>query len=274
MDGSTSSSPYHDHVQANRNKKDKSAGHLFRIWDILRWPFGLIGAYPPLSVKRIVLHNFHSQVPDTIASDELSFDLVICVDGHLDDFMGSAEQSQSFPDETFRLAAHRASAHSFIRRATGDFPPLLVEEDKPFLAPMYVALPIRSAMASAEELARKMRETKTDAISDPETPISVLTGFLKNMLGIELCLSPPHNLKKLLTLLRDADEPLIDIDVDYFHEFQGECYSPLEKVEPGELGFTAPMLRLIRKAQPKLVTISEAKLSAIHSTQSNVNTSS
>jgi hypothetical protein len=235
------------------------------------WSVELRAPDRPMSGKRIVLHSFHSQVPDTIANCDLLFDLVICVDGHLDDFMGSAGQSQSIPDETVRLAAHRASAHAFIRRATGDFPPLLSKEDKPFLAPMYVALPIRSAMASAEELARKLRAAGTDALSEPtETPISSLAGFLKNTLGIELYLSPPHSLKKLLALLRDAEEPLIDIDVDYFHEFQGECYSPLAKAESGDLGFTTPVLRLIRKTQPKLITISEAKISAIRNAQSNV----
>lgn len=188
-----------------------------------------------------------------------------------DDFIGSAEQSKNIPDDTIRLAADRASAHAFIRRATGDFPALLSQQDKPFLAPMYVVLPIGSAMASAEDLAQKMRKARTAVESEPkEAPLVVLQGFLKSILGIELYLSPPYNLKKLLSMLKDADEPLIDIDVDYFHEFQNECYSPLANAELSDLGATEPVLRLIRKSRPRLITISEAKLSAINNTRSNV----
>lgn len=224
-----------------------------------------------MSAKRVVLHSFHSQAADTIASDESSFDLVLCVDGHLDYFMSSAEQSQNFPDKIVRLAADRASAHSFIRRATGDFPPLLSKEDRMFLAPMYVVVPLQSAMASAEVLVRRMKAArKAAAWEAKETPLNLIQGLLKDTLGIGLYLSRPRQLKKFLTLLRDADEPLMDIDIDYFHEFQSECYSPLVNAASSDLGSVESVLRLIRKTRPRLITVSEAKLSALRNPQSNV----
>ena len=53
------------------------------------------------------------------------------------------------------------------------------------------------------------------------------------------------------------------------YELQTECYTPLKNAQPSQLGWMERVLRLIRKAKPSLVTVSEAKVAAIRDPTSN-----
>lgn len=52
-------------------------------------------------------------------------------------------------------------------------------------------------------------------------------------------------------------------------EMQTECFTPLRKAKPGELGSMSMVLRLIDQSRPVYITISEAKPSATTSENSN-----
>ena len=74
---------------------------------------------------------------------------------------------------------------------------------------------------------------------------------------------------KLVKMSREAKRTLLDLDVDYLYELQAECYTPLKNAQPSELGQMKRVHRLIRKAKPSLITISEAKVAAIRDPESN-----
>lgn len=62
---------------------------------------------------------------------------------------------------------------------------------------------------------------------------------------------------------------VFDLDVDYLQEMQTECCTPLKNTQPGQLGSVDRVLRLVRKAKPFLITVSEAKVASVRDTKSS-----
>ena len=185
----------------------------------------------------------------------------MALDSHLDVFWGAKDIVESMP-RRIRLAAGRASAHTLIRRALGDLPISLRMEglSADFLPEMILVVP---------RIALNRHVLEYLAPSHAHNPLEGFLSYLTKVLGIKVFTSPPKNLLKLVNLLREAKYTILDLDVDYLQELQTECYTPIEYAQPGQLGWTGRVLKLIRKTKPSIITISEAKITAIQKPGSN-----
>lgn len=211
-------------------------------------------------MKEAIVHSFHSQVPDTVADLEDWLDLVICLDAHLDLSFGVRESQEGMP-EKIKLAALRASAHSQLRRCTGNMPAL--REPDEFVAEMLLVVPRSCLITYVAGLEKDLDEVGAAGDLRSENPVASYVELLKDHYGIELYLSPPQDLMKLAERTRNADHWLLDIDVDYMYDMQKECYTPMKKAGPGDLRWSERVLRFVRKCKPDLITISEAKVQAM-----------
>ena len=140
-----------------------------------------------------------------------------------------------------------------------------------FLPGLILVVPKTSLNRYVLEYAEMIRDTILGgAISPTQTgnPLESFLKYLSEFLGIKVFTSPPKNLMKLVDVLRKAHHALLDLDVDYLQELQTECYTPIEH-QPGQLGWTAQTLKLIRKTKPPVITISEVKVAATQEPKSN-----
>jgi hypothetical protein len=218
-------------------------------------------------VKRAILHSFNSQVPLTVSKLDDWFDVVICLDSHLDDSLGVDPVVDAYPEKV-RLAALRASAHSQLRMCIGGLPALRNEDD--FVSEMLIVLPRRSILASVGQMNDLIENAKAlgKAGTVDEISLEAYVSAIGATLGVEFYYSPPKDLLKLADRARET-EMLLDLDLDYISDMQAECYSPLKSVSPGELNWSEKVLKFIRKSRPETITLSEVKASAIHNPESN-----
>jgi hypothetical protein len=224
-------------------------------------------------MRHVIIHSFHSQVCKTLQKLDLEPDLIVALDSHLDVFMGVKDVVESMPKE-IRLAAGRASAHTFIRRALGELPILLRAQGAPidFLPEMVLVVPQISLKHYVLEFAEKTQDIILTGALLPNQigdPLEACQTYLSKILGVKVFTSPPKNLMSLLSKLREAECALLDLDVDYLQELQTECYTPIEHAQPGQLGFATQILKLVRKTKPQIITISEVKVAATQEPESN-----
>jgi len=215
-----------------------------------------------------LIHSFHSQVNRTLARLQDEPDVILALDSHMDTCMGTKELFDLMP-EGVRLAALRASAHTMIRRTLGDFPILLESEglSSDFIPEMMLAVPKVSFRLYSYDLTGKVQQiVPYQEFEDPEEYVKHITS---DLLGIEIYTCPPKKLLYFVKILRGTWYSLLDLDVDYLREMQDECYTPLRGAKPNQLGSMIEVMKLIRKTKPNLITISEAKVSAIQNRESN-----
>jgi len=219
---------------------------------------------------RAIIHSFHSHVYDTLAELDEYSSLILSLDSHVDSQMFG--QVDLMPEE-IRIAALRASALILNLRAFGELPLFINKEDEySFPTPeMYLAVPGRSW--ETEVITKFL---KVNAVLEDKDKYRDIRKFakehlntLKKLFGIKIYESPPNNLLKLVKKLNKADYPILDIDVDYIGSMQSECYTPLKNIKIKDLGNVDKVISLIRKSKPPIITISEAKLSAINDADSN-----
>ncbi len=224
-------------------------------------------------VPKVIIHSFHSEVPKTLQRIDLGPDFIIALDSHLDVYLPIKSNVDSFP-EWIRSAATRATVHTLIRRRFGDFPPLLKSQglDPQDNPRMVLVVPkvslethVTASMESMNDLVLGGAVTREE-IGDP---LKLEYSHLSEALGIEPYTSPPKNLMKVIELSETSCCPYFDIDVDYFQDMQSECYTPVGKAQPGQLGWTTPVLKLIHKLKPQLITVSEVKVEAAKNPDSN-----
>jgi len=101
-------------------------------------------------------------------------------------------------------------------------------------------------------------------MSDGAESVASVVDFLRTERDIEIFQSPPLDLRELTRDVMTGSW-LLDIDVDYIQEMQGECYTRIIGPQPGVLQSMARVVDLVRRSRPKIITLSEAKLSAIRS---------
>ena len=91
-----------------------------------------------------------------------------------------------------------------------------------------------------------------------------------DLMGIEIIPSPPADpIVKIRKVLENSKTPVFDIDVDYFTVMHDECFTPRTRNgKPMDLGNLDRILKLIRKVQPPLITMSEAKMKALNNPNS------
>lgn len=219
---------------------------------------------------RAIIHSFHSDVFYTLAKFDEHPDLILSLDSHVDAQLFG--QVESMPKEIWPVAL-RASSHTLILRTFGELPLLIEEKDEySILSPkMYLAIPSKcweteyltmglkiDHILEDKDKFRNVRDIKTTHLN-----------HLKKHYGIKIYESPPNNLLYLVKKLNKSDYPMLDIDIDYIGNMQSECYTPMKNAKIKDLGNVNKVISLIRKSKPPVITISEAKLSAINDVNSN-----
>jgi hypothetical protein len=222
--------------------------------------------------KRVIVHNFHSQVYRTLSKLDYEPDAIVTMDAHLDVHMGISTHLEPMPRK-IQLAALRASAHTMMRRVIGELPCFLAAQGLPATSSpeMFLAVPQKSIDTHVYEVMGLVKEAILSGAIPQDTfenPVEEFLEFQSRMWGIKVFASPPRSLLKLVRNLRNSHDCLIDLDVDYLCELQDECYTPLKKTEKGDLGWQEQVLKLIRKTKPQVITVSEAKMSAIRNSNS------
>ena len=228
-----------------------------------------------LELKKAIVNSFHSQVPFSLSEIDYTPDVMASFDAHLDLHFGTKEILNLMPKD-LRLAALRASSHTMLRRTFGELPLLLKASGlSADLNPeMFLVTPEISLDTHLFKMIESLQVAFVSGslpIDKFENPKKWFPDFLARIWDIRLFLSPPKRLFDLINSLRETDF-LLDLDVDYLYEMQNECYTPLKKARPSDLGKAEQILRFIRKTKPSLITISEAKVSAIQDASSNFST--
>jgi hypothetical protein len=196
---------------------------------------------------KVIVSSFHSSSvkyiedcdPEALISLDSHADTVLCgVTGKL---MAIAE---SMP-KNLRDAVLRPSTHTLMRRHMPS-------------SRIFVVTPLTCLISATLGEHKLSLEINSDRIIDAST-------------------SPPNSLKKLAEEVR-GQTTVIDIDVDYMADCQGECYTmaPGLEIKDGkvvrprksDLGSPDKVLKLIKLTKPAVITLSEAKLSALRKSDS------
>ncbi len=220
--------------------------------------------------KIAYLHTFHSQVAETLCDIDYWLDIIISFDAHVDSYMGVKEILDAYPPD-MRVITLRASAHNLIRNAMGVSPIYIKagiidfdEEDNP---PMYLIIPRKTFLVEVDRMRSNTLPMLKEQGLSPLTEAG-LRQHLEESLGINIFESPPKNLTKFFEKNFPSEDFLFDIDVDYFSEFQRECFTPISGAQHKDLGNLPRVLKLIRKYQPDILTISEMKNGALNDSTS------
>jgi hypothetical protein len=207
---------------------------------------------------RAIVHSVHSQVPLTVAKMRRPPDLIVSLDSHLDVSLGG--DNELYPP-ALRVFARRTGAHAALRNITGGVSALSGMEN--VRAPkLVVVIPLRMLQRHVTEAERQL--PRSLRIADEEVSMSSWVRFLKRKMGIEVFESPPRPLEALISRTRGRPW-LLDIDVDYIHEMQKECYTRVINPGPGVLQSMSGVVDLLRRSRPETVTISEVRVSAVKS---------
>ncbi len=197
---------------------------------------------------KAIIDSIHSQVPRSIAGLSRRFDLIVSLDSHLDVSLGGDDRL--YP-ESLRMIARRTGAHTAIRELTEE---------------LIVAIPERMLARHAADIESKLPGGLR--IADGAESVAAVVDFLWKERRIEIFQSPPRDLVELVREGK-AVSWLLDIDVDYIQEMQDECYTRIIRPQPGVLQSMARIVDLVRRSRPGVITLSEAKLSAIRSSDSS-----
>ncbi|MDA4122421.1 MAG: hypothetical protein OK456_04475 [Thaumarchaeota archaeon] len=197
---------------------------------------------------RAIIHSVHSQTPQTIAQLGEELELVVSLDSHLDVF---GEGDTSFYPEGLRTIAARTAAHNMIPHASGGSAG----------TQLVVAIPERMLAAHVADVESQL--PPSIRVTDLTRAVRSTVDYLKTAMGIEVYQSPPKSLLNLIGRTKRARSWLLDVDIDFIHEMQGESYTRIVDPEPGVLATLAQVVDFIDKARPETITISEAKVSAI-----------
>jgi hypothetical protein len=189
------------------------------------------------------------------------------MDSHLDVSLGGDDHM--YPRE-LRKIARRTGAHTAFRRIRGAAPVLLGGMPGDSHPKLIVVIPERMLAAHAMDIESQLPSSLR--ILDLQDSISSCVDFLKEAMDIEVYRSPPKSLLNLVRLTKKTRAWILDVDVDYMHEMQAECYTRIIKPEPGVLQTVSNVLTFIKKAMPETITISEAKVSAIRNPKSEFST--
>lgn len=217
--------------------------------------------------KVAYLHTFHSQVAETLLNVDFWPDIILSFDAHVDSNMGVRQTLDTFPPD-IRLIALRGSAHTYIRNAMGGTPLYIRlgvidfdEEDNPL---MYLIIPRKTFLVEVETNNRNYQRVGKEPIHERGQKRTLENGW-----AIKIFESPPKNLGKFFVknMFLEYDS-VWDIDIDYFSELQRECFSPFTAVQNKFLGKIPRVLKLIRKYQPGILTISEMKNDALNDSKS------
>jgi len=222
-------------------------------------------------IKKAYVHTFHSQVINTLRNLDFFPDSIFSFDSHFDGFLGNKEQIDAMPKE-IRDVAVRACAHTMIKRTYTELPFLREEPNDLFDTEFVIIMPKvcfeTEIKLKTIELNKMLSDAKFRSYNEAK---KFINNFHKSQYGMVFFVSPPNHPMKLIKKRANLENVLVDIDVDYFGEMQLECYTPMRKARTNELDKIVQVLKFIRKLEPEVITISEAKLSAIMTQESHFN---
>lgn len=183
-----------------------------------------------MAERKIIVSSFHSC--SYYAVNKCNHDLIISFDSHFDTNTTGADDEvcKAMGDDVeIKYAAGRAATHSMFRKK---FPS----------AQMLIVTPAAGLETQAAYVRNNVRERihnnapfhilqSDDMFGDHVGSKSELIGrylrLLKLMHKIDVLTAPPKDPVELSSTIKEAANPLLDIDVDYFAELQSECYTPL-----------------------------------------------
>jgi hypothetical protein len=210
-------------------------------------------------MTRAIVHSIHSQVPETIAGFNRRFDTILSLDSHLDVSLGG--DYGVYPEE-LRIFAQRTGVHSVLRDISGGIPSLRDQSlSRRPRTEVIVAIPERMLARHASDI--ELGLPPSLRLGDLKESISSVVDFLRTTIGIEVYPSPPKSLMGLAPRTRSSRTWLLDVDVDYMREMQDECYTQIRNTAPGVLQSMSDVIRFVKHSKPKIITISEVRVSAI-----------
>ncbi len=210
-------------------------------------------------MTRAIVHSIHSQVPETIAGLNRRFDMILSLDSHLDVSLGG--DYGVYPSE-LRIFAQRTGVHSALRDISGGIHSLRDQSlSRRPRTEVVVAIPERMLARHASDV--ELGLPPSLRLGDLKESISSVVDFLTATIGIAVYPSPPKSLMGLASLTKKSGSWLLDVDVDYMREMQDECYTQIRNTAPGILQSMSGVIRFIKDCKPKVITISEARVSAI-----------
>ncbi len=220
--------------------------------------------------KTAIVHSLHSQVAGTLWALDREFDLIVSMDSHLDTSL--AGDADVYPKE-LEVYMRRTGIHMAFREMFGGIPFVRKKVETEEAAQVIIA--ISESMFAKHAL--DINELLTVAVPEArnsldKNPLEYYADFLARYFGVGIYLSPPNSLMGLLPFVRVSDNWLLDIDVDYMQDMQNEAYTSIRNAESGQLQRMTHVLNFIRRAQPELITLSEAKAAAIRNPRSNFST--
>ncbi len=191
--------------------------------------------------------------------------MIISLDSHLDVSLGGDDDL--YPDELRTIAA-RTGAHAAILNITGGVESLKQRRPREHFRPKFiVAIPYLMLAKHATDIESQLPATLR--LHNQEKSIASVVGFLSGTMGIDIYESPPKPLSNLARRVRGIGSWILDVDVDYIHEMQKECYTQIRGSEPGVLESMSNVVRFIQESRPETITLSEARVSAIRDRESN-----
>lgn len=199
-----------------------------------------------------MITSFHSYSL-TLADEKL--DAIISFDSHVDDYFGGGERSLEainelpFPE---RESFWRVCVHNLLRRshALRD-------------TPLYLVIP-RGCFENRAYTDSMVMDGFGLQFSG--SPVEARIDYLNRILGIRLFFCPPRKIEHLLDKVKKYHTAL-DVDIDYFDEFQEICYTKAPRMQDGNtlsrLGSLNDLFRTVRHVRPTFIIVSEVKLSQI-----------
>jgi len=214
-----------------------------------------------LNSKKIIVSSFHSGSVYAIHDKNYDFDCMVSFDSHVDTRIAGYRQevvdeiSSNFP---LQQTASRAAAHVMFRNTFKNLNELLLVIPK-------VCFESDVAWVN-HDIQKRMPDSDFGGID-----LEKEKEALKIAWRIDVLYSPPKDPLSEVRKFVHGKKPLFDIDVDYFGDMQGECYTPMKGAKRYDLGNLERTIKLIKKVKPEIITISEATVAALDDSNSKTN---
>jgi len=237
-----------------------------------------------MTQKKVIVSSFHTSSPYAIKESGIDLDAIVSFDSHIDDMaLGiRSEIVDALQDDRVMLHGfQRAGAHvvfSLLFSNHGLYPANF-RKQKVKSVPTFLINPkavvedhfVKKQFMIQAEYGDQIPEQYASFFNKSnEEGIKSIIRSAVDLMGIKIIPSPPADpIKKIRKVLENSKTPVFDIDVDYFTVMHDECFTPRTRDgKPMDLGNLDRILKLIRKVQPPLITMSEAKMKALNNPNS------
>ena len=209
--------------------------------------------------NKVIVSSFHTCSVYGLENTEHDIDNIVSLDSHIDtSILGLRESvvNAMKDDWSIKYTAGRAGAHAFFTKVFDLFEPLTLIIPEKSLETYVVAT---------------QNHLDSLGIESSENIVEDYVNLQKEMFNIQLVTCPNKDpLAEIKKIGYDSID-VLDIDVDYFSAMQSECYTPMKKTIPSDLGNLTRCLKIIKKVKPKTITLSEATIDALNNPNSNTN---